>query len=91
VGDLEAAVKDNLLDSQQGTELIDIMDSFVAIARQIAMDAIQNAIGSGGDPDLINEAQQALTEGDDMRFEELFKDAVNKYKDALAKAESAIN
>ncbi|MCK5604057.1 hypothetical protein KAR91_19375, partial [Candidatus Pacearchaeota archaeon] len=91
VGDLEAAVEDNLLDSEQGTQL---MDSFAAIARQIAVnalqDALQDAIHSGGDFDLYDEAKQALAEGDTLRSEGSFKDAVNKYKDALAKAESAI-
>ncbi|MHA2332907.1 MAG: hypothetical protein ACXAEU_12870 [Candidatus Hodarchaeales archaeon] len=88
VGDLDRwVVEGGLLDVHQGTQL---MDSFTAIARQIAMDTLQYAIESGGDPDLIEEAQQALAEGDDLRLAESFKDAVDKYKDALANAESAI-
>lgn len=88
VGDLEAAVSDGLLDPVQGTQL---MDEFAAIARQLAVDALDQAIASGGDPGPINEAQQALAEGDVLRSLGAFKNAVNKYKDALAKAESAIS
>ena len=61
------------------------MDPFVAIARQLAVDAISEAIAQGGDP---TDAQQLLNEGDALRVENAFKDAVAKYKDALAKAES---
>ena len=86
VGDLEAAVKDGLLDPTQGIQL---MDQFAGIAQQIAADALDEAIAQGGDPGEINDAQQALDEGDGLRASEAFKDAVNKYKDALSKAESA--
>jgi len=37
----------------------------------------------------ISEAQQALAEGDALRSSGAFKDVINKYKDALIKAESA--
>lgn len=87
VGDLEAAVKDGLLDPTQGTQL---MDQFAAIARQFAVDALNQAIAQGGDPTKISEAQQALADGDALKASGTFKDAVNKYKDALAKAESAL-
>ena len=39
--------------------------------------------------DEINEALEYLAEGEGLRASEAFKDAVNKYKDALSKAESA--
>jgi len=86
-GDLEAAVEDGLLDSTQGTQL---MDQLAGIARHLAVVAIQQAEDQGGDQQKINEAEQALNEGDALRQAEEFKDAVNKYKDALAKAESAL-
>ena len=66
------------------------MDQFAAIARQLAVDAIDQAIAQGGDSGEINDAQQALAEGDALRASEAFKDAVANYKDALAKAEGAL-
>ena len=51
---------------------------------------MNQAIARGGEPNVIADAQQALGDGDILRATgALFKDAVNKYKDALAKAESA--
>ena len=38
----------------------------------------------------ISDAQQSLADGDALRGSGDFKDAANKYKDALAKAESAL-
>lgn len=84
VGDIESAVKDGLLAPDQGTQL---MNQFTAIARQLASDALDEAIAQDGDPDVIEDAQQALSEGDSLRASGAFKDAVNKYKDALSKAE----
>jgi hypothetical protein len=86
VGDVEAAVKDGLLDAAQGTE---IMDELAGVARQLAESAIEDATARGGDPGKIIEAEDALAEGDALRDAGAFKDAVNKYKDALAKAEGA--
>jgi hypothetical protein len=88
VGDLEAAVKDELLDAEQGTNL---MDQLAGIARSLAVDAIDQANADPqSDPDSISEAEQYLADGDLLVEYEAFKDAVNKYKDALAKAESAL-
>jgi hypothetical protein len=86
IGDLEATVKDGLLDSAQGTPL---MEQLTGIAGQLAADAVDQATAWGGDPTKINEAQQALAAGDGLRASGAFKDAVNQYKEALAKAESA--
>ena len=86
VGDVEAAVKDGLLGAAQGTE---IMDEIAGVARQLAESAIEDANTRGGDPVIIGEAENALTEGDVLRGSGAYKDAVNKYKDALAKAEGA--
>ncbi len=49
------------------------------------------ALVQDGDPIIIDDAEQALADGDALRDLGAFKDAVNKYKDALAKAESAIS
>jgi len=89
VGDLEAAVKDGLLNPTEGEK---IMDLITRIARQIAWNAIEEAIACGGDQATMDEAQEYLDEGDALRGEipPKFKDAINKYKDALAKAESAL-
>jgi len=88
VGDLEAAVKDGLLDSTAGAEL---MDDLAGVARQLAADAIDNAIADpASDQGEISDAEQSLADGDALRGSGDFKDAVNKYKDALARAESAL-
>lgn len=87
VGELEAAINDELLDIELGTQL---QDHLTSIARQMAMDAISQAIALNGDTGKIHEAMESLTEGDDLRNSEVFKDAVNKYKDALSKAEGAL-
>ena len=88
VGDLEAAVSEGL-DSEQGTELMDLL---VGIPRTLAADALDGAIAHGQcDSDVIDDAQQGLDEGDELRAEGAFKDAVNKYKDALAKAEGVLS
>jgi YVTN family beta-propeller protein len=88
VGDLEAAVKDELLDAEQGMQL---MDQLAGIARLLAVDAIDQANADPqSDPDSISEAEQYLADGDLLVEYEAFKDAVNKYKDALSKAESAL-
>lgn len=86
VGDIEAAIDEGL----DPVEAEQLMDQLAGIARQLAMAAIDDAIDQGGDPTEIAEAQQALAEGDVLRDTGAFKDAINKYKDALAKAEGAI-
>jgi hypothetical protein len=87
VGDLEAAVKDELLDVEQGTKLLDLL---TYAARQLAVDAIDAAIAAEADQDKIAEAEASLAEGDQLWADAVYKDAVNKYKDALAKAEGAL-
>ena len=86
VGDLEAAVNDGLLGIAQGTQLL---DQLTAVARQMAAEALADAIARGGDPGDIADAQLAFDEGAALRAVGAFKDAVNKYKDTLAKAEGA--
>ena len=82
MADLEAAINDELLDP--------LMDQLAGIARQVAQEALDQAIAQGGDPDKINEAEQELAEGDALRASGAFTDAVDKYKDALLSAESAL-
>ena len=90
VGDLCAAVKDGLLDPDLGTQL---MDELAGLARGLAVVAINQAIAQGAD---VDSAQQALADGDDFRDAGnagdciAFKDAVDKYKDALSAAEDAL-
>ena len=86
VGDFEAAIG---LDPLQDPILTDLMVQLTSVVRQLAADAIVQAIAQGGDPTVISDAQQFLAEGDALKTSGAFKDAVNKYKDALAKAESA--
>ena len=85
VGDLEAAVKDDLIDPETGT---DILDDLTGIARQIAVEVIEEAEAQGED---VADAEMALSDGDMLRDDALlgfaeFKEAVNAYKDALAEA-----
>ena len=61
------------------------------IARQIAVNALEAAVAQGGKADEIADAQQALAEGDALKSLGAFKGAVNKYKDALAKADGAVS
>ena len=86
VGDLEVAVNAGLFDPEEGAQL---MDQLAGIARQIAADALAQAIDGGGNPTIIAEAQQALADGDALRISGAFKDAINNYKVGLTKAESA--
>ena len=87
VGDLEAALG---LDPALDAQIEGLIGQLVAVARQLATAAIQSAIDQGGDPTFIAEAQGFLAEGDTLRDAGSPKDAVAKYKDALAKAESAV-
>ncbi len=94
VGDLEAALG---IDEDQDPKLLnELMEPLANIAGLVAATAIDEAIAAGGDPDKIADAQQALANGDAFKAdalqgdEEAFKKAVNEYKDALAKAESAV-
>jgi subtilisin family serine protease len=86
LGDLEAATADGHLDPAQSTRL---RDRVTGAARQLAVDAIKEATARGGDQKKVAEANAALSEGDALRAATSFKAAVNKYKDALAKAEGA--
>ena len=88
VGDLEAAVNDELLDAEQGTELMNLL---TCTAWQLAAGAIFQAIDCEADADKIAEAEQALAEGDQLWVAGAYKDAVAMYKDALAKAEGEIS
>jgi hypothetical protein len=60
------------------------------VARQFAAEALAHAIAHGGDPSEIAAAQQSLEAGDVLRQSAAFKEAVGKYRDGLAKAESAL-
>ena len=87
VNNLEAAVKDGLLDSAEGKQF---NDQLASAASQLAVDAINLAISQGGDQGEIEEAQNYLAQGESQAVDEAYRDAVSMYKDALAKAESAM-
>jgi serine protease AprX len=86
LGDLEAAAAEGHLTGEQRTRLL---DRVTGAARQLAVDAIKEATARGADQKKVAEANAALSEGDALRAATSFKAAVNKYKDALAKAEGA--
>lgn len=86
VGDLEAAVKDGLLDPVQGEQL---MDQLARITRALATCVLLCEAVDCNEPE-IDEAWQYLTKGDSLRDSGMLKDSINKYKDSLSKAESAL-
>jgi Beta-propeller repeat len=88
VGDIAAAVNARDLDATVGTAL---MRDIAAFARIIATQAIDAAKARNGDARKIAEAEAALAQGDARAAapRNRFKDAIGKYKDAVAKAESA--
>ena len=87
VGELEAAINEGL-DAAQANAL---MDQLAAIARQIVRTALDQAIAlPSPDSSVIAEAEMFLVDGDALRDVDAFKDAINKYKDALSKAQSLL-
>ena len=94
IGDLEAAVKDRLLDSSAG---IGLMDDLVTISRDLATSTLAQARSRGANRNDIREARNHLARGDALRASGrrgsigAFKRAAARYKDALGKAESAID
>lgn len=94
IGDLEAAFKDRLLDSRSG---IGLMDDLVAISRGLATSTLAEARSRRANRNEIREARNHLARGDALRASGrrgsigAFKRAANQYKDALSKAESAID
>ncbi|MFQ5656768.1 MAG: Ig-like domain-containing protein [Candidatus Methylomirabilales bacterium] len=86
VAKLEAAINEGL-DPQEGTKR---MDQLTRTARQLATEALDQAIDQGGDSGKIADAQEALGEGDALRASSEFRDAAAKYREALQKAESAL-
>ena len=87
VEELQDAI-DEGLDPTQATQL---MDQLAGIARQIAVDAIDQAASTpGSDPDAIQEAQDLLAEGDTLRVAGAFEDAVEIFEEAVDEAEDAL-
>ena len=85
VGDLGAAL--GLGSESDDENIMALIDQLALAARQLAEAAIAFAISESGDADEIAEAIQFLEDGDQLLQK---KDAVNKYKNSLAKAESAV-
>ncbi|MFQ5656767.1 MAG: Ig-like domain-containing protein [Candidatus Methylomirabilales bacterium] len=86
VAKVDAAINEGL-NPQEGTKR---MDQLARTARQLATEALDQAIDEGGDSGKIADAQEARTEGDALRASSEFRDAVAKYREALQKAESAL-
>jgi hypothetical protein len=92
VGDLEAAVADECLDVETG---VGLMDDLAGVTRRLATRSLDVAEERGGKRGEIRDAVRALDEGDRERDRgrrgdlAAFKRAAAKYKDALAKGESA--
>ena len=87
VGDLEAALNEGL----DPGAAINLMNELAGAARLLAQTALNDAIDADGKNSEIMEAEWALAEGDLLIDDGFFKDAVAQYKDAVSKAESAIN
>jgi microcompartment protein CcmL/EutN len=83
IGDLQASVDAGNLDAATGAQL---MDDLVVIARELADDAINDAISRGAD---VTVANGKYSEGETARAAGEFKTAAAKYKDALTAAEGA--
>ena len=62
-----------------------VLDDLSRIARAVAFQSIEDAIAQGRDPAEVSEAGDSLAEGDALRTAGQYKDAINKYKDTLAK------
>ena len=85
VGEIQSAVSSGDLTASQASSLL---DRVTGAARQLTVDAIEAAKARGGNAAKIAEAQRALADGDALRAGAP-KAAVNKYKDAVGKAEGA--
>jgi hypothetical protein len=86
VGDIRAAVTAGNLDASVGTTL---MRDIAAFARIIATQSIDAAKARNGDASKIAEAETARAQGDARATNNRFKEAIAKYKDSVAKSESA--
>ena len=85
VGEIHAAVSSGELTPAQGASLT---ERITGAARQLAVEAIDEARKRGASASKIAEAERALAKGDSLR-ESAPKAAVGKYKDAVGKAEGA--
>jgi subtilisin family serine protease len=86
VGEIDSAVSSGDLTAAQGASLL---ERVTGAARQVAVEAIDEASARGGNAAKIEEARRALAEGDALRTSGRNKEAVNKYKDAAGKAEGS--
>jgi uncharacterized protein YjgD (DUF1641 family) len=70
--------------------LDDLRDELMAIARQLAKDTIVDALNSGGDAGLIEDAWGLLEDGDLADSLGKLEKALNKYKEAYGKAVESV-
>jgi hypothetical protein len=85
VGEIHLAVSSGELTEPQGASLA---ERITRAARQLAVEAIDEARKRGGNASKIAEAERELAKGDTHRASAP-KVAVSNYKDAVAKAEGA--
>ena len=86
VGDLDAAAS---AAGQPRGAGVDLMDRIAGVARELAENAIRDALASRRNSSKIAEARAAFARGDARRRARGFKDALAAYKDASSKAEGA--
>lgn len=84
--ELQGAIDVGAIDPDMGLSLLEV---FTQAGRDVAVAAIDAAIARSGDPGKIADAQAELAEGDTFRGNGQHKDALAKYKSAIAIAESA--
>jgi uncharacterized protein len=85
-GDLESAVKKELVGFSIGNILL---DELAQVTRLLAVDAIEEAKAAGGSASKIDKAEQKVARGDTQLASGRYKKAVAEYKDALSQAEGA--
>ena len=94
IGDLAALVEKDCFAAPTG---IALMDDLAGISRSLASEALRWARRHGDKDDEIDAARHALARGDTLRTSgrrgrlEAFKEAASAYREALSKAESAID
>lgn len=77
---LEKAVNDELLDAAQIQETL---DTLTGAAHQLAVGSLQRAISDGISEEIIDQAQQALADGELLRFAGASASAIDEYAKAM--------
>jgi uncharacterized protein len=85
-GDLEQAVRKNQVAFGIGNVLLQEMG---AVARLLAVDAIEEAKATGGKASKIGQAERQLLRGDERIAQSRFKEGIARYGTAISEAEGA--